>query len=235
MNCLDDLKKELPDLEKKLGLTFKNHEIIIQACCHSSFVNENKKKIDCNNERLEFLGDAALGAVMSEYLYCNYDDPEGELSKMKSQIVDATSCVKYIEYLGIEEFLLLGKGQQIEAHRGRNKAVANFFEAIIGAILLDHGYSEVKRFVNEKLRSSIEEILNDPTTNYKAQLQELSQQELHEKPVYLLVSEEGPDHEKIFTVEVYVNDIKQGVGTGKSKKLAEQMAAQSALEKLQKG
>lgn len=231
MDSYDQLKVNLQELQEKIGYHFKDPQLLLHACCHSSYVNENKKKVEEHYERLEFLGDAILGGVVCDYLYMHYPEySEGELSQLKSLLVDASACLTYVEKLEIDHFLLLGKGEKQNHERSRQRLLANFFESITGAMYLDGGFNSVKTFFHKNCSSFIADLKKESTMNYKAKLQELTQHVYHEKPIYLLVDQSGPDHEKIFTVEVYFQDECLGKGQGKSKKVAEQQAAKQAIE-----
>ncbi|MBI5273902.1 MAG: ribonuclease III [Chlamydiales bacterium] len=232
MDSLDELQHSFPLLQQKLNYFFQHIDLLVMACCHSSYVNENKKKLKNHNERLEFLGDSVLGMIICEYLYDHYVDlNEGSLSNLKAKLVDAQACYHYIEKLDIEAFLLLGKGEYQNLTRGRQKLLANFFEALIGSIFLDGGFSAAKHFFLYHFEHQVAEIAKERLPNYKADLQELTQEKDHLQPHYVLVHEEGPEHEKIFRVEVYIQDQLLGSGEGKSKKLAEQQAAKVAIDK----
>ncbi len=233
MDSLDDLIRNIAQLEERLHYTFKNKKWLILACSHSSFVNENRKKTQEHNERIEFLGDSVLGMIVCEFLFENFlECSEGKLSNLKAKLVDAVACHQYIDRLGLNSYILLGKGELQHLHRSERRIYANFFEALVGAIFLDGGFEEAKNFFLYHFKDSIQQILNESVPNFKATLQEYSQEKYHIHPQYILVSETGPEHEKSFTVEVYVNDQVMGQGSGKSKKIAEQAAAENAMKKL---
>jgi ribonuclease-3 len=196
-------------------------------------LNENRGIVDQHNERLEFLGDTVLGLIVSEYLYQKLPyTPEGELSHLRSRLVDASACAGYVQELGIGDYVLLGRGEKQNDGRGRESIRADLLEALIGAIYLDGGIEEAKELVTKRLIDSIEETLATPDTNWKAKLQDWCQKRYHEPPNYELIQEIGPDHEKIFEVSVMVRGEVLGSGQGASKKEAQQEAAKQALERI---
>lgn len=230
MNPLETLFTDAPLIESKIGYHFKDKSLLGLAFVHRSFVNENRDTEVHHNERLEFLGDSVLGLVISEYLYKYLPGkPEGELSCLRSRLVEASSCVAYIQKLGIEGHLLLGKGEQRNDGRGRESILADLFEAIVGAIYLDGGLAAAKRFLFKTFSKEIEKILKRPQCNWKALLQDYTQKKHQKTPIYHVVEESGPDHDKSFVVAVTINDEEVGRGTGASKKEAQQSAAGAAL------
>lgn len=223
----------IPEIEQKLGLMFKDKEIIALAFIHSSFWNEHKNDIPNCNERLEFLGDSILNLIVSEFLYSKYPSyTEGLLSHYRSSIVDSSSCAAYSRKLDLEKYLLLGKGEQANSGKGRETILADLFEAIMGAIYLDLGFNAVKDFFFRNFSSEIHSIVSAPLRNWKAELQEYVQKRFLEAPVYEVVNEWGPPHQKNFRIAVIVNKERWGEGEGYSKKDAQQKAAFAALEKL---
>jgi ribonuclease-3 len=233
MESVDDLIRSIPELEEKLHYTFQEKKLLVLACSHSSFVNENRKKAAEHNERIEFLGDSVLGMIVCEFLFEKYPEfSEGKLSTLKAKLIDAAACHQYIDRLMLNSYILLGKGEMLHLHRSERRVYSNFFEAIVGAIFLDGGYASAKNFFLHHFKNSIEQIITDSLPNFKASLQEYSQEKYHTHPQYLLVSESGPEHEKSFTVDVYVNQVLLGQGSGKSKKIAEQAAAEVAMKKI---
>ena len=210
--------------EQNIQYTFKNKSLLELALTHSSYANESKNHM-AYNERLEFLGDAVLQLVTSEKLYTeNPNMPEGKMSKTRAALVCEDALANYSKQIDLGRFMLLGKGEDNTGGRERPSILADAFEALIGAIFLDGGIAPAKKFV---LR-----FLNDTTLHlqdYKTLLQEIIQQNPGERLSYIVVKEEGPDHDKSFTVEVHLNSNPIGHGAGKSKKQAEQQAAKEAL------
>ncbi len=217
-------------LEKNLGYTFKNKALLERALSHSSYANEVKNGCE-SNERLEFLGDSVLSVIVSEYLFKeNKKLPEGELTKLRASLVCEKSLCAFSRELEIGDFLLLGKGEAQNKGNERPSILADAFEAVLAAMYLDGGMEvarkHVLRFVENELKNhTVEEAFHD----YKTQLQEIIQRNKEEQLTYALVHEEGPDHNKSFTVSVMLNSNEIGRGTAKSKKAAEQCAAKQAL------
>ena len=214
-------------LLERLNITPKNKELYKTAFSHSSYVNEHRMKNDY--ERLEFLGDAVLDLVVADYLYNNHKETEGEMTKVRASYVCENANYCYATSLDLQDYILLGHGEQKE---GLKKAiVADIFEALIGAIYVDLGYATARKIILEVIVPFIQ----DPNTHffndYKSSLQEYIQTE-QKSLEYETIQEEGPAHDKTFTVEVKVDNIVYGIGTGSSKKEAEQVAAKKALEKM---
>lgn len=227
------LWKEIEALEHKLGFVFNNKYLLILAFTHRSWVNENKETAKEHNERLEFLGDAVLGLITSEYLYQHYPlAKEGDLSYLRSRLVDAATCCQCLVHLEVEGFLMLGRGEMMNAGKGRESLLSNLFEALLGAIYLDQGFEKVKKFFLERFEPILERLVEDPGKNWKALLQDYYQKKCRKQPVYKVLSETGPHHAKMFSVGVYLEENELGIGEGFSKKEAEQRAAQQAWEKL---
>lgn len=232
MNVLEKLKTELKTLEEKLGYAFENKDLLIQSFIHRSFINEYKESLLQHNERLEFLGDSVLGLIVADYLYHRLPGhPEGQLSQLRSKLVDATSCSEYLQKLSLSSFILLGKGESRGAGKEKPSILADVFEALLGAIYLDGGLATAKSFLIYHFEAEFEAAIGSPPRNYKAELQDLSQKEFQKVPVYKVVEESGPDHAKIFHVMVFLDEKEAGVGIGSSKKEAEQRAAFDALSK----
>lgn len=228
---MDRLISAAHEIEEKIGYRFKDKTLLLTSFIHCSYFNENRESVRSHNERLEFLGDAVLGLIMSEFIYKQYPDtPEGELSFFRSRIVDAHACAGFIKELFLGEYILLGKGERLNDGRGRDTIMADLFEALVGAIYLDGGLEAAKRVVLGGLKETIVQKLERPDTNWKAKLQDWAQKRYHEPPTYEIVSAEGPDHEKMFEVAVWIQGEKRGAGRGSSKKEAQQEAAKSALE-----
>ncbi len=214
----------------KLGFEFSNIDYLVTALTHRSYVNEHKKSVSEHNERLEFLGDAVLELVVTDYLYRNYAEPEGILTSWRSSLVRTESIGDAGDKLGYESLLRMSRGEKNGSPRARQQILANAFEALIGAIYLERGYEEAEKFITKHILSKLEDILasgswRDP----KSHLQEVSQRVDGHTPVYKVLSEEGPDHDKVFTLGVYVGDKLMGKGSGSSKQNAQQEAAKAAL------
>lgn len=216
-------------LEKKLGYTFKNKSLLLNALTHSSYANEARNGVT-SNERLEFLGDSVLSIIVSNYLFHQFKEmPEGELTKIRASLVCEKSLCAFSRELELGKFLRLGKGEDKGGGRERDSILADAFEAVLAAIYLDGGI-EVSRnyvmpFILRELKHTDDEVFKD----YKTALQEIIQRNPEETVTYILTGESGPDHNKVFTVEVRLNSNVIGTGKGKSKKQAEQMAAKQAL------
>lgn len=233
MNFLDVLRKNLPLIEEKIGYVFENKDLLILSFIHRSFVNEHKSQVQTHNERLEFLGDSVLGLITADYLYHRLPSyPEGPLSQLRSRLVDAQACAYYLQKLGLPEFILLGRGESLSEGKTKVSILADAFEALIGAIFIDGGMSIAKSFLLCHFEEDMEAVIDSPSRNYKAELQDYSQKKFQKAPVYKVMQETGPDHAKIFHVMVYVDEKEAGIGRGESKKQAEQQAAFEALAKL---
>lgn len=223
---------DFSNFESAIGVNFKDKELLRQAFVHRSYINENRSAGLEHNERLEFLGDAVLQLVITDYLFKKYSDMhEGEMTSLRSVLVNADTCSEVAQKLGVNDFLLLSKGESKDAGRARQYILANTLEAIIGAIYLDQGYDRARDFIYKHITVLAEDIVNkrawiDSKSFFQAKAQE------HEgaTPVYKTLSESGPDHDKKFVVGVFVNEEKFGSGEGKSKQDAEQEAARSALK-----
>jgi ribonuclease III len=216
----------------KLHVDFNNLELLITAFTHRSYVNEHKKTVKEHNERLEFLGDAVLELVVTEYLYSKYSEPEGVLTNWRSALVRTESIGAAASRLGFEPLLRLSRGEKRGTPRARAQILANAFESVIGAIYLDQGYEAAKKFIAENLLITFEEILKSGSwMDPKSHLQELVQSQEGHTPQYKVLEEVGPDHEKTFTVGVFVDGKIRGQGTGPSKQNAQVAAAEDALKK----
>jgi ribonuclease-3 len=232
MNPFENLIKLAPEIEFKIGYTFKDRSLLALAFVHRSFVNENRE-MNQHNERLEFLGDSVLGLVIAEYLYRYLPStPEGELSYLRSRLVEASSCIEYVLKLDVEKYVLLGKGERLNSGRGRETILADLLEAIIGAIYIDGGLEAAQKFLFKNFSRDIDGILKTPIQNWKAQLQDFCQKTYQQTPVYKVLSETGPDHSKTFSISVIINNEEVGMGVGPSKKEAQQEAAKDALRKI---
>jgi ribonuclease-3 len=216
--------------QDKLHVTFNNIDLLVTAFTHRSYLNEHKKTVHAHNERLEFLGDAVLELVVTEYLYGNYDDPEGVLTNWRSSLVRTESIGAAAAKFGFEPLLRLSRGEKRGTERARAQILANSFEAVTGALYLDQGYEAAKQFITESILSTFGTILETGSwMDPKSHLQELAQSKETATPVYKVMAEDGPDHDKTFTVGVFVSDQLRGQGTGPSKQHAQQKAAEAAL------
>lgn len=214
---------------KGLNIKVKDFNIYLTAFTHTSYANEHKSE---NNERLEFLGDAILDFLFGEYLYKTYPNmPEGEMSKIRSKYVCANANAEYATFLKLNENLRLGKGEKDHGGDTKPAVLADLFEAFLGAVYLDNGLDSVRKILNLVIFSKIEYIDKGYFVDYKSKLQEDIQAESRKGLVYQLDNEEGPSHDKTFTVSVYHDGVKLGTGVGKTKKEAEQEAARQALTK----
>ncbi len=226
---------EYPLVEAQIGYTFKEKSLISLAFVHRSFVNENRDLAASHNERLEFLGDAVLGLIMSDFLYLHLpDQPEGELSYLRSRLVDAVACVRYLKKIDLERFLMVGKGEAMNEGKGRGTLLADLFEAVIGAIYLDGGIEAARTFFFDHFKEDVLEIIDKPHRNWKAELQDYCQKEHQSPPTYEVLKEEGPDHLKTFHIRVHLDGKELGHGQGSSKKEGEQSAAENAINKLER-
>ena len=217
----------MKELEKNIGYIFKNKELLRLALTHSSYANERMVRSD--NERLEFLGDSVLGFITAEYLFSTLTDrPEGELTKLRANAVCEKSLAQFAAEIDLGEYILLGKGEIMTGGKQRPSILSDAFESVIAAIYLDGGMDEAKKFVLRFVSKSTTDTVQ--ATDYKTLLQEVIQKNPDEHLTYRLVAESGPDHNKEFTVEVYLNSNCVGTGSGHSKKKAEQAAAKVALE-----
>lgn len=226
--------KDWKQLEGIINYEFDNKNILKQALTHSSYSNERQMHKLYNNERLEFLGDAVLELITSEYLYGNHPNmPEGELTRLRATYVRESSLAYCARQMRIGEFLFLGKGEDATGGRERDSILSDALEAIIGGIFLDGGFTNAKEFVHKFILNNVEhkELFFDSKTI----LQEIIQNDNNKQKIrYKLISEEGPDHNKSFTIALYVGNEQYGCGIGKTKKAAEQEAAMQAIKKLQK-
>lgn len=225
------MNKDLHELEQKIGYSFKNKEFLVRAMTHSSYVHEKKMDKNKCNERQEFLGDAVLELVSSEFLFQEYPEKaEGELTKMRASAVCEKALAFSAKELELGEYLLMGKGEDATGGRKRDSITSDAVEALIGGIYLDSGFANAKEFVMRFVLNDLEHkrLFYDSKTI----LQEMVQRESEKEIQYKLIKEEGPDHNKLFTVEVFVNTESFGNGVGRTKKAAEQEAAYHAILKL---
>jgi len=215
----------------KLHVVFDDADLLLTAFTHRSYLNEHKKTVKQHNERLEFLGDAVLELVVTEYLYQTYPDPEGILTNWRSSLVRTESISAAATKFGFEPLLRLSRGEKRGSARARAQILANSFEAVVGALYIDQGYEAAKHFIADSILSTFEDILASGSwMDAKSHLQELAQSQETATPVYKVMQEAGPDHDKTFTVGVLVNDKLRGQGTGPSKQSAQQQAAEAALD-----
>lgn len=219
---------------EKLGFEYQNIEYLITAFTHRSYVNEHRKSVSEHNERLEFLGDAVLELAVTDYLYHNFSEPEGILTSWRAALVNTESIGAAGEALGYEPLIRMSRGEKKGSPRARQQILANAFEALIGSIYLERGYGEAEKFVQKHIISKLEGIMESGSwRDPKSHLQEVSQRIDGETPVYKVLKEEGPDHDKTFTLGVFVGNKKMGEGIGPSKQVAQQQAARDALEAYQ--
>lgn len=216
--------------QKTLGVTFDNIDLLVTAFTHRSYVNEHRKTVHEHNERLEFLGDAVLELVVTEYLYNNFSEPEGILTNWRSALVRTESIGAAASRYEFGAMLRLSRGEKRGTERARAQILANSYEAVVGAIYLDKGYGAAKAFITKSILSTFKDVLSSGSwVDPKSHLQELAQSKEGSTPVYKVLSEEGPDHDKIFTVGVFVGGKLKGKGVGPSKQTGQQKAAEAAL------
>ncbi|MBO2942746.1 ribonuclease III [Paenibacillus sp. F411] len=224
---------DLKQLQHKLQIRFRNGTLLKQAFTHASYVNEHRFTQNQDNERLEFLGDAVLELTVSEFLYNQYPDrPEGELTKLRAAIVCEPSLVKFAEKLDFGRYVLLGKGEEMTGGRTRPALLADVFESFVGALYLDQGLEAVSVFLNDHVFPSITLNGRPQMSDYKTELQELTQHHGMGTLEYRIVEERGPAHEREFVSEVHMGSECLGRGSGRSKKEAEQQAAAVALKRI---
>ena len=225
---------DLDTLQNVLGVEFEDVSLLKQALVHRSYLNENPGFELASNERLEFLGDALVGLVVAERLYRQFPElPEGELTRLRSNLVRKETLARSAASLGLGDYLYLGRGEELSGGRERESNLARTFEAVVGAIFVDRGFTEARDFVLEKLGEELERVIWDESAvDYKSVLQQFIQSKMQLAPVYRTVSEAGPEHEREFSVEVLVGDKVIGRGEGRSKQAAEKEAARTALERL---
>ena len=221
--------------KEKLGYDFENIDLLVTALTHRSYLNEHKKSASEHNERLEFLGDAVLELVTTDFLFSNYDKPEGILTAWRSALVRTESIGAAGERLGYEKLIRMSRGEKQGSARARQQILANAFEATTGAIYLDKGYEAAKKYITDNILSTLPQILEEESwRDPKSYLQEISQARDGFTPVYKVLKEDGPDHDKNFTLGVFVGDKKMGEGEGPSKQTAQQEAAREAIRKYRK-
>lgn len=226
-----DIQKCVDDLSGILGVQFTDKKILLSAITHRSYLNEHREADWEHNERLEFLGDAVLELVVTDYLYKKYPEkPEGELTSVRAALVNTNSLADASRELGINDHLLMSKGESKDTGRARQYILANAFEAVIGAIYLDKGYAAAEEFIGSRLFDKTDRIVEkrlwqDP----KSRFQELAQEQHSVTPTYDTLGQEGPDHDRLFTIGVFLGKEKVAEGKGRSKQEAEQDAAERAI------
>lgn len=226
------MSKDLKLLQSALGTPFLNKKLLRQAFTHSSYVNENRTAGYRDNERLEFLGDAVLELMMSEYLYTTFPNkPEGELTKLRASIVCEPSLVRFAEQLQFGQYVLLGKGEELTGGRNRPALLADVFESFLGALYLDKGIDAVRDFLQRHIFPKLVDGADSPMIDFKTQFQELVQHEGLGTPEYQITGERGPAHDRQFDAQVVLGGNVLGTGSGRTKKEAEQQAAAKAMEK----
>jgi len=231
MDKYSKLKSFLHKIEESIDLAFNNKEILLLSFIHSSYANEHKF-LKGHNERLEFLGDSVLNFIVSSYLYDELSTySEGKLSYLRSILVNVISCAKYYKILNLQDYLLLGKGEQ-QIKRGKETIFADAFEAFMGAIYLDKGFDVAKEFLIKNFENYFKQVIEHPDIDYKSQLQHFTQKIYHNQPKYKLLKIQGPEHQKVFHMVVIINNEEIAHGIGSSKKQAEQIAAKKAFKKL---
>jgi ribonuclease III len=228
----DARKEQLTRLEWALGYRFQRLELLNQALTHKSYVHEQREPGQ-HNERLEFLGDAVLGLVISNHCYGRFVHlAEGELSKLRASLVNDGNLASIARRLDLGAFLLVGRGEEQTGGRAKASLLAATFEAVLAAIYLDSSLAEVHQVVLHCFQEDLDTVLNEGYKDYKSELQEYTQEKFSCVPTYTVVRERGPDHDKVFEVEIAIRRQTRGLGTGKSKKEAEQEAARKVLEAL---
>jgi len=221
--------------QEKLGYTFEDVDLLITAFTHRSYVNEHRKSVSKHNERLEFLGDAVLELVVTDFLFNNYTEPEGILTSWRASLVRTESIGDAGSKLNYEPLIRMSRGEKQGSDRARQQILANAFEALIGAIYLERGYADAETFIHQHITYKLDAILTDGSwRDPKSHLQEVMQRVDGVTPRYVVLEEIGPDHDKIFTLGVYSADQLVSKGTGPSKQAAQQVAAKLALQRYEK-
>lgn len=227
-----DIERYREFSRKVFGVEFKDISLLIMAFTHRSYVNEHRKTAKSHNERLEFLGDAVLELAVTQYLYKNYpDEPEGVLTNLRSALVRTESIGAAGASIGLEDKLRLSRGERKGTDRARAQILANCFEAVVGALYLDQGYDASYKFIDSTILSTLPKILETGSwMDSKSRLQEVAQNIESQTPIYKVLEEEGPDHNKVFTIGVFIGGKMRGKGIGPSKQIGQQEAATQALE-----
>ena len=231
MNSQTTIDTDFRGLEARLGVGFNDRMLLLSAVTHRSYLNEHREAEQEHNERLEFLGDAVLELVVTDFLFRKYrEKPEGELTAIRAALVNTISLSQAADAIGLNEFLLMSKGEAKDTGRARQYILANAFEACIGAIYLDQGYEAAEAFIGNQLFQRTEDIVeNRLRQDAKSRFQELAQEHAGITPTYELLGQEGPDHDRVFTVGVFLKSEKVAEGQGRSKQEAEQQAAEQAV------
>lgn len=216
----------------ELGLSYNDYALLEEALTHRSYLNEHKDA-KSHNERLEFLGDAVLELAVTHFLYTKYPNkPEGDLTAFRAALVNTVSLAESAEKIGLNDMIMLSKGERKDTGRARQIILANAFEALLGSLYLDQGYEAAEAFIGKHLYAKIDDVVKTRAwQDAKSRFQELAQEKRGHTPMYKTLTETGPDHDKLFTVGVFVGDEKIAEGEGKSKQEAEQAAAQAAIDK----
>lgn len=218
-----------------MGYEYKNIDLLITALTHRSYVNEHKKSVSEHNERLEFLGDAVLELVVTDYLFRNHSEPEGILTSWRSSLVRTESIGEAGDKLGYESLIRMSKGEKHGSRRARQQILANAFEAVVGSIYLERGYDDAAVFIAQHILSKLDSIIESGSwRDPKSHLQEVSQRIDNQTPSYRVLEETGPDHDKVFSLGVFVGSTLMGQGSGPSKQAAQQEAAKAAIEAYEK-
>lgn len=227
-----NIQTEIEKLQKLLKVQFADTKVLLSAITHRSYLNEHREATWDHNERLEFLGDAVLELVVTDYLYKKYPEkPEGELTAVRAALVNTVSLSAASEELGINSYLLMSKGESKDVGRARQYILANAFEACIGAIYMDQGYDLAQEFIASRLFSKTDEIVKKRLwQDAKSRFQEMSQEQVSVTPTYETMAQSGPDHDRVFTVGVYLRSELIAEGKGRSKQEAEQVAAENAIK-----
>ncbi len=227
------MERNFKSFEEYIGVSFNDVALLRQAFTHRSYLNEHRGELSGHNERLEFLGDAVLELISTHFLYEKFPDkPEGELTAYRAALVNAVTCAEIAQEIGMNEFLLLSRGEAKDTGRARSILLANAFEALVGAIYLDQGYDAAQKFIAARLLPKIDEIVRKKLwQDAKSLLQERAQSAEGVTPSYRVLQESGPDHDKQFSIGVFLKDELLSEGVGKSKQEAEQTAARLALDK----
>jgi ribonuclease-3 len=226
---------DISELENSLDYHFKNKKLLVEALTHRSFFHENPDKAEAYNERLEFLGDSVLGFVIVEYLFLLKEKlPESVMAKTKSYLVKESILSEIAKSISVGKYLKLGKGEETTGGRTKKSLLADAVEAILGAVYIDGGYEDTKKLILRLFKEKIDDILSSGEFHdFKTELQEKTQLLFNTTPEYKIAKQEGEEHKKLFTVEVYIAGEKFGIGFGKSKKEAETNAAKEAIQKIQ--
>lgn len=230
---MDKDRKTSGELERVIGYTFNNKDLLETALTHSSYSNENRGRDGMaeSNERLEFLGDSVLSVIVTDYIYNNYKDfDEGDLTRIRASVVCEASLADFAKEISLGDYIYLGHGEIITRGKNRKSTISDAFEALIAAIYLDGGMDKAKDFLMPRIKNSINNNVKKGTEDYKSLLQKISQQAPEEHLEYIVAEESGPPHDRVFKVVVKLNSNVLGEGSGRSKREAEQSAAKKALE-----